>query len=311
MSTFSNAHDQQEHLDRTYRKYAPQYDAAFSADPNPQSRKFDAMASIDDIQWKRLEVYRGNDKEAYQAHLSNSADPLAKPTVKEAAAWKANQADQWRIDREPAFGQHEATNNKWLGLTPEQRNSEKGQAFLAHVDNKHGAGYEAYAAKAGNHAVDRSDYLRTMAVVEAEGMSALAQQQKQVQAPAQQPATTTNSQVSPAAFQEQAPQAPASQKIPAQEPRKSRLSLAEFQGTAGEYIAQREAVIVKQSDSELEQTKTNAVQQHEAQGLGKLEEQHEKVESYNRVQASLAAARAARRQESLAEAQNRNRSRSQ
>ena len=299
MSALTDYEKNELSLGRRYRQYEHAYNAAFAADPNPQSRQFNETAPKDDVQWKRLETFRGNDKQAYHAHQSNPGDPLAKPTDKEQSAWQANQANHWRVEREPAFGQHEATNNKWLSLTPEARNSDKGQAFLAHVDQKHAASYDAYAAKTGNNAVDRSDYLRTMAVVEVEGMRAAQQQQ---QAPQQQAPEQIVASPAPSA----ASQAPASQ-----EPKKSRLSLVEFQGTASEYIAQREAVISKQSDSELVQTKEQAKQQHEAQGLGKLEEQHEKVESYNRVQSALQAARAARRQESLAEAQSRNRSQSQ
>jgi hypothetical protein len=301
MSALTDYEKNELSLGRRYRQYEHAYNAAFAADPNPQSRQFNETAPKDDVQWKRLETFRGNDKQAFHAHLSNPGDPLAKPTDKEQSAWQANQADHWRVEREPAFGQHDATNNKWLALTPEARNSDKGQAFLAHVDQKHGTSYAAYAAKAGNNAVDRSDYLRTMAVVEVEGMRAA--QQQQSQAPAQQvPAPV------------QAPQAksPAlSQPSDDQAQKKTRLNFADFTRPANQQIDERAAVIAKMSDKELEQTKTHAVQQHEAQGLGKLEEQHEKVESYNRVQSALQAARAARRQESLAEAQSRNRSQSQ
>lgn len=292
MSALTDYEKNELSLGRRYRQYEHAYNAAFAADPNPQSRQFNETAPKDDVQWKRLETFRGNDKQAYHAHQSNPGDPLAKPTEKEQAAWQANQADHWRVEREPAFGQHDATNNKWLALTPEARNSDKGQAFLAHVDRKHGASYDAYAAKAGNDAVDRPDYLRTMAVVEVEGMRAA--QQQQSQAPAQ-------------ASQSPAPTHPSDD----QAPKKTRLNFADFSRPANQQIDDRAADISKMSDKELEQTKAQAQQQHEAQGLGKLEDQHEKIESYNRVQSALQAARAARRQESLAEAQSRNRSQSQ
>lgn len=299
MSALTDYEKNELSLGRRYRQYEHAYNAAFAADPNPQSRQFNETAPKDDVQWKRLETFRGNDKQAYHAHQSNPGDPLAKPTEKEQSAWQANQADHWRVEREPAFGQHDATNNKWLALTPEARNSDKGQAFLAHVDQKHGASYNAYAAKSGNNAVDRNDYLRTMAVVEVEGMRAA--QQQQSQAPAQQSSAPTQASQSPAPAQPSEDQAP----------KKSRLNFADFSRPANQQIDDRAADISKMSDKELEQTKAQAKQQHEAQGLGKLEGQHEKVESYNRVQSALQAARAARRQESLAEAQSRNRSQSQ
>lgn len=311
MSTYSDKHDQQEHLERTYRKYAPQYNAAFAADPNPQSRTFDAMAPVGNIQWKRMEAYRGNDKDAYHAHLSNPSDPLAKPTEKEAAAWKANQADHWRVEREPAFGQHEATNNKWLSMTPQARNSEQGQNFLAHVDAKHAAGYQAYAAKAGNNAVDRSDYLRTMAVVEVEGMRATQNQQKapQQQAPAQ-------TQANPAAFQQAAPTQAPVQHAPAQQaPQqasaeiaqpKTRLSLANFQGPTSQYVELRGAEIAKATTSERAQIK----QQAEAK-VGDVQAQVKDAESYTRLQNNLADLRASRTREGLSQGQNRSREQSQ
>lgn len=296
MSAYSDKHDQQEHLERTYRKYAPQYNAAFAADPNPQSRAFDASAPVGDIQWKRMEAYRGNDKDAYQAHLSNPSDPLAKPTEKEAAAWKANQADHWRVEREPAFGQHEATNNKWLSMTPQARNSEQGQNFLAHVDAKHAAGYQAYAAKAGNNAVDRSDYLRTMAVVEVEGMRATQTQQKapQQQAPAQTP-------VQHAPAQQAAQQASAEISQP-----KTRLSLANFQGPTSQYVELRGAEIAKATTSELALIK----QQAEAKVVD-VQTQVKDAESYTRLQNNLADLRASRTREGMSQGQNRSREQSQ
>ena len=298
MSALTDYEKNELSLGRRYRQYEHAYNAAFSADPNPPSRQFNETADKDDIQWKRLETFRGNDKNAYHAHQSNPGDPLAKPTEKEAAAWQANQADHWRIEREPAFGQNDATNNKWLGLTPEARNSEKGQAFLSHVEQKHGAAYDAYAAKTGNNAVDRSDYLRTMSVVEAESMSARAQSQQQ--APQQQTAGKTQS------AQEGAPV-----QTPAPEVKKSRLNLADFSRPVDQQVDECAASMAKLSDKELDQTMQEVPKQHEAKGLGNFQEASANVESYNRVQSALQEARAARRQESLAEAQSRNRSQSQ
>lgn len=308
MSEYSDKHDQQEHLERTYRKYAPQYNAAFAADPNAQTRTFDPMAPVGDIQWKRLEAYRGNDKTAYQAYRGNPSDPLAMPTEKEAAAWKANQADMWRVEREPAFDKHEATNNKWLSMTPQARNSEQGQNFLAHVDQKHGAGYQAYAAKAGSNAVDRSDYLRTMAVLEVEGMRSQAQQQQRApQAPAK-------TQANPGAFQQatlaqasaqQAPQQATAQQAPAENAPKTRLSLANFQGPTSEYVEQRGAEIAKASGSERTQIK----QQAQAK-VGDVQAQVKDAEGYTRLQNNLAELREARARETQSQGQSRSRGQS-
>lgn len=162
-----------EQLGRKYRQYEPQYNAAFAADPSAGSRRFNETAPSEDIQWKRLEVFRGNDKDAYHAHQSNPHDPLAQPTAKEQKLWSENQADRWSIDREPGFSQHPLSHNKWVDLSPAHRRAEpeKVHAFYDHVEAKHGPSYQAYADKAGNHAVYRDDYLRTMAVVEAESMS--------------------------------------------------------------------------------------------------------------------------------------------
>ncbi len=309
MSAFTDYEKNELSLGRRYRQYEGAYNAAFAADPNPNQRTFNELAPPDDIQWKRLEAYRGNDKTAYQAYRSNPSDPLSMPTEKEAAAWKANQADMWRVEREPAFDKHEATNNKWLSMTPQARNSEQGQNFLAHVDQKYGAGYQAYAAKAGSNAVDRSDYLRTMAVLEVESMRSQAQQkQRAPQAPAQ-------TQANPAAFQQatlaqasaqQAPQQATAQQAPAENAPKTRLSLANFQGPTSEYVEQRGAEIAKASGSERTQIK----QQAEAK-VGDVQAQVKDAEGYTRLQNNLAELREARARETLSQGQSRNRSRSQ
>lgn len=298
MSTYIDNHNKQEHLDRAYRKYEPQYNAAFASDPSPAHRKYDAMAPLDDPQWKRLEAYRGNDKDAYHAHRDHPGDPLAVPTAKEAAMWEANQADHWRVEREPGYADHAMSHNKWLAMSPEQRHSDRAAAFFDHVEAQHGAGYDQYAAKAGNNAVAKDAYLNNMAVVEYEKMAARSQQQQQ--APKQE-ATQQ-----PAPKQEQAAPAAEQQAEVAQES-KSRVSLADFQGSTSEYVAQRRPEIVAKSDDEIKQTKQEAADEHRKLERGEVQDQAAKVDGYNRVQSGLDEVRTARRQASLAEAQDRNR----
>lgn len=220
MSALTDYEKNELSLGRRYRQYEGAYNAAFAADPNPEQRKYNELAPKDDIQWKRLEVYRGNDKNAYHAHLSNPADPLARPTDKEQAMWQANQKDQWRVEREPGFSAHPQSNNKWLPMSPEQRGSEKATAFFEQVEAKHGADYNAYAAKAGSQAVAKDDYMRTMAVVDFEAMTGRAQQQHSMP--------------------------------------KSRLSLESFHGPTSEYVEQRGAEIAKATGSERAQIKQQA-----------------------------------------------------
>ena len=333
MSALTDYEKNELSLGRRYRQYEGAYNAAFAADPNPNQRKYNELAPKDDIQWKRLEVYRGNDKNAYHAHLSNPADPLARPTDKEQAMWQANQKDQWRVEREPGFSAHPQSNNKWLPMSPEQRGSEKATAFFEQVEAKHGPGYAAYAAKAGSQAVAKDDYLRTMAVLEVEGMRSQAQQQQRApQAPAQTqanpaafqqatpaqasaqqaPQQATAQQATPAqASAQQAPQQATAQQAPAQNAQpKTRLSLANFQGPTSEYVEQRGAEIAKATGSERAQIK----QQAEAK-VGDVQARLKDADSYVRVQSSLAQLREARALDSQSQAQSqaqtRNRSRSQ
>ena len=123
----SNNHENDLSLGRRYKKYEGAYNLAFAADPDTPFRRFDEMAPQDDQQWKRLEVFRGNDREAYHAHKSNPNDALVRPTEKEQRMWEANQADMWRIDREPSYGQHAMTHNKWFDLSLEQRQAAQQQ----------------------------------------------------------------------------------------------------------------------------------------------------------------------------------------
>jgi hypothetical protein len=293
-----------EQLGRKYRQYEPQYNAAFAADPNAGTRRFNETAPSEDIQWKRLEVFRGNDKDAYHAHQSNPHDPLAQPTAKEQKLWSENQADRWSIDREPGFSAHPLSHNKWVDLSPAHRRAEpeKVHAFYDHVEAKHGPNYQAYADKAGNHAVYRDDYLRTMSVVEAESMARGREQpvqQREVQvaptpqsahtAPAQQPAQEVS---------------PEQQLEPAQ---KSRLSLTNFQGSTDAYFVDRQEVTSQKSDVGLVQQKEQAIATHAAEGLGNLYEQQGKVEAYNRVQSTLEEVRQARRQQVRTDVQEQSR----
>ena len=289
MSALADYEKNELSLGRRYRQYEGAYNAAFAADPNPEQRKYNELAPKDDIQWKRLEVYRGNDKNAYHAHQSNPADPLARPTEKERAMWQANQKDQWRVEREPGFSAHPQSNNKWLPMSPEQRGSEKATAFFEQVEAKHSAGYEAYAAKAGSQAVAKDDYLRTMAVVDFEAMTGRAQLRQQAPAEQSRPASTEQQSA----------------------PTRSRLNLNEFNGSSKEFVDQRQAVVASMKDAELPLAKKQVEAEHVKKGLGTLQEGGQKVDSYNRLQSSLAQAREARRQATLEQTQSRDRSRSQ
>ncbi|WP_140722385.1 hypothetical protein [Pseudomonas sp. Hp2] len=296
-------HEKQLAFAQRYRKYEGAYNAAFAADPNPERRKFDELAPKDDIQWKRLKAYRGNDRDAYRAYMSDQDNPRNQPTETEWALWQANQKDHWRIEREPSFSAHPQSNNKWLPMSPEQRSTEKATKFFEQVEAEYGAGYDAYAAKAGSQAVAKDDYLRTMAVVDFEARAGRAQQQQQVrqQTPAEQaPRVNTGAQ------QEATPQQGAAQ---ATQP-KSRLSLTNFQGPTSEYVEQRGAEISKTSGTERAQIK----QQAETK-VGDVQAHLKDADSYVRLQNSLAQLREARALDSQSQAQSqsqtRNRSRSQ
>jgi len=177
-------HENDLSLGRRYKKYEGAYNLAFAADPDIRLRRFDEMAPKDDLQWKRLEVFRGNDREAYHAHKSNPNDALVRPTEKEQRMWEANQNDMWRIDREPSYGQHAMTNNKWFDLSLEQRRADNTQKFFHAAEQRYGGDYETWAAKAGTNVVAKEDYLQTRAALEIEQRQA-AQQQKLKEAQAQ------------------------------------------------------------------------------------------------------------------------------
>ena len=235
-------HLDSEALGRRYKKYEAAYNAQFAADPDPANRKFQEY-DMPKIQQERLEIFRGNDRDARAAHLSNPHDTLAKPTAKEAKMWEVNQKDHWQIDRAPTeYVDHPHSKNKWL--PPMTGDKDQTNAYFENVEAKYGAGYDAYVAKAGSAAVSRDQYLSTMAVVEFEGMKRGAQQTQQQAAAAQE---------------QPAQQAPAQEQATPQEPAKrSRLSVANFQGTPEAYIEGRVKAMESKSDSELEQVKTTA-----------------------------------------------------
>lgn len=136
---------------RKYKQYAHLYEAAFAADPDPKLRRYDELAPADDVQWKRLSVYRGNDESAYHAHLTNPMDPLSKPNAKEAEMWEANRQDKWRISREPSYGQHPLTNTKWIEMSTAKRASTSGQMIFNDVDRKYSPGYEKWSQQVDPH----------------------------------------------------------------------------------------------------------------------------------------------------------------
>lgn len=252
---------------RRYKKYEGEYNLAFAADPDPQLRRFDEMAPKNDPQWKRLEVFRGNDREAYHAHQSNPSDALVRPTDKEQAMWEANQQDKWRIDREPAFDQHPMTNNKWFDMSLEQRRSESSQNYFKGVEQRHGAGYEHWAAKSGSDLVAKDDYLQTMAGLDIEkAQSARAQKHAAPKAEsAQQVASTPTNEQSSAS----------------DPPKRTRLSLAEFQGTTGQYIEQRSRDLSPLPDEGLMQITNQTNTNRQARGLGRIEDSGPRIQAIN------------------------------
>ena len=256
-------HENDLSLGRRYKKYEGAYNLAFAADPNPQLRRFDEMAPKDDPQWKRLEVFRGNDREAFHAHKSNPNDALVRPTDKEQAMWDANQQDMWRIDREPAFDQHPMTNNKWFDMSLEQRRSESSQNYFNGVEQRHGDGYDTWAEKAGNSVVAKDDYLQTMASLDIEKAQAA---RAQKQAPQVETA-------------QQETQAPASEQQAA--PKRTRLSLAEFQGSTGQYIEQRSRDLALLPDEGLRQVNDQTKADYKARGLGRIEDAGPRIQAIN------------------------------
>lgn len=256
-------HENDLSLGRRYKKYEGAYNLAFAADPNPQLRRFDEMAPKDDPQWKRLEVFRGNDREAYHAHKSNPNDALVRPTDKEQAMWDANQQDKWRIDREPAFDQHPMTNNKWFDMSLEQRRSQSSQNYFNNVEQRHGEGYDAWAAKAGNSVVAKDDYLQTMASLDIEKAQAARAQKQAPQVETAQQETEVQ------ATEQQAA------------PKRTRLSLAEFQGTTGQYIEQRSRDLASLPDEGLRQVNDQTKADYQARGLGRIEDAGPRIQAIN------------------------------
>lgn len=281
-------HENDLSLGRRYKKYEGAYNLAFAADPDTHLRRFDEMAPESDQQWKRLQVFRGNDREAYHAHKSNPNDALVRPTEKEQRMWEANQADMWRIDREPSYGQHAMTNNKWFDLSLEQRRGENTQKFFHAAEQRYGGDYEAWAAKAGNNVVAKEDYLQTRAGLEIEQRQA-AQQQKmkeaQAQAQSAQQAPSTQ-QEAPARPTPQASPEAQGQTVPAEAPRRTRLSLANF-ATPEDGIAHLHKEMSALPAEQVKQRFEQAEADHQAMGKGRSEDAAPRVEALNAYHAQV------------------------
>lgn len=281
-------HENDLSLGRRYKKYEGAYNLAFAADPDTHLHRFDEMAPKDDLQWKRLEVFRGNDREAYHAHKSNPNDALVRPTEKEQRMWEANQNDMWRIDREPSYGQHAMTNNKWFDLSLEQRRADNTQKFFHAAEQRYGGDYEAWAAKAGSNVVAKEDYLQTRVGLEIEQRQA-AQQQKlkeaQVQAqPAQQaPAAQQAASVQP--MPQASPDAQ-EQAAPVETPRRTRLSLLNF-ATPEDGIAQLHKEMSQLPAEQVKQWSEQAEGEHQAMGKGRTEDAAPRVEALNAYHAQV------------------------
>lgn len=286
---------------RRYKKYEAAYNLAFAADPNQQQRQFDEMAPKDDIQWKRLEVFRGNDKDAYDAYKSNPNDALVKPTEKEEHMWQANQADHWRINREPAFGQHDMTNNKWFDLTLEQRRADSTQNYFNSVEQRHDAGYEPWAAKAGNQVVAKEDYLQTMATMDIEKLQASRAQKQQAPEQSSQlqanqaPAQAQPNQSKPA--QDKAEKQQAEPQQASDPPQRTRVSLVDFQGPTKDFTAETKSQLSAESDDGLQQITASVTDEYQARGLGRIEDAGPKIQALNALHAREVQQRNTRRQE--------------
>lgn len=284
----SNNHENDLSLGRRYKKYEGAYNLAFAADPDTHLRRFDEMAPKDDLQWKRLEVFRGNDREAYHAHKSNPNDALVRPTEKEQRMWEANQNDMWRIDRERSYGQHAMTNNKWFDLSLEQRRADNTQKFFHAAEQRYGGDYETWAAKAGTNVVAKEDYLQTRAALEIEQRQA-AQQQKlkeaQVQAQPAQEAPAAH-QATPAQSTPQASPDAQEQAAPAEAPRRTRLSLMNF-ATPEDGIAQLHKEMSQLPAEQVKQRAEQAEGEHQAMGKGRTEEAATRVAALNAYHAQV------------------------
>lgn len=267
----SNNHEEDLSPSRRYRRYQHEYNAAFAADPNPENRRFDEMAPPDSVQWKRLEVFRGNDKDAYHAWRSNQ-NPLFKPTDKEKAMWEANAKNGWWVSRDRRDQleiHHPLAYNKWLDMNPEKRFSEQAQRWFKKAEEKYGAGYDQWAKTAGKNLVPKETYVA--------GLTAVAYEQS-IASRAQQAQRTHTSQQATASQPGQA-QAPAQNNIP-----RSRVSLENF--NIGTIAKEMEGM----SNDQLDQVKQRAEAAHQSQGQGTVAEgvaKHEAIANYQRARTQV------------------------
>ncbi len=255
---------------RRYRRYQHEYNATFAADPNPENRRFDEMAPPDSVQWKRLEVFRGNDKDAYDAWRSNN-DPLFKPTDKEKAMWEANAKNGWWVSRDrrdQLMSHHPLAYNKWLDMSPEKRFSEQAQRWFEKAEAKYGAGYDQWAKTAGKNAVSKETYVA--------GLTAVAYEQSIASRARQAQRTHTSQQ----AMASQADQAQA----PTQTTPRSRISVANFE--IGPIAKEMEGMSIDQ----LGQVKQRAEAAHQSLGQGTVAEgvaKHEAIANYQRARTQV------------------------
>lgn len=255
---------------RRYRRYEHEYNATFAADPNPENRRFDEMAPPDSVQWKRLEVFRGNDKDAYHAWRSNQ-DILFKPTDKEKAMWEANAKNGWWVSRDKRDqfeSHHPLAYNKWLDMIPEKRFSEQAQRWFEKAEAKYGAGYDQWAKTAGKNIVPKETYVA--------GMTAIAYEQIS----ASREASLKRIHASQQAMASQADQAQA----PTQTTPRSRISVANFE--IGPIAKEMEGMSIDQ----LGQVKQRAEAAHQSLGQGTVAEgvaKHEAIANYQRARTQV------------------------
>lgn len=283
MSAFTD-HEKDLSKARHYQKYEHAYNAAFAADPDPNTRKFDELAPKDSKQWERLEIYRGNDRDAYHAHKTYPSDPNYAPTEREKKMWAYNQSKHWDIDNQPLpYIDHELSKNKWL--PPMGSDKEKINAYFESIDSKYGPQYDTYAKQARGAAVSKEQYLSTMAVIESEERRSAGQQRKQE-------ATQQQKQDTKQAQGQSADQTTAAQvaDAPAQELRRSRIRTENF--TVDSFTAYLEQDYSKRSNEQLREVQSAARTVMKADGANSPQEAFAQAQQYEAFRLSEAQRRA-------------------
>jgi hypothetical protein len=175
----------------------------------------------------------------------------------------------------------------------EQRRSDNTQKYFNSVEQRHGAGYEAWAAKAGSQVVAKEDYLQTMATLDIEALQAKrAQKLEQVQSVQQSaPAQPAQSAKAPAQTVEPAT---AQASDPA---KRTRVSLAEFQGPAKGFTEETRKQLSSESMEGLKRISTINAAEFQAMGKGRIEDAGPRNQALNAFHAREEQQRIKRQQE--------------